>query len=284
MALPALATPGQKLAQARQAFELGKYDQAVPLLNYLLYPNAQLSSRDDLIEAHLLLGLAHLELGNAGDAGREIEEALYLDSTLTLDPLVFSEKAIAFVEQRKKEVLERARRDTEARAEAVARERLRQLLENTIVLERRPYYINFIPFGAGQFQNGQSGKGIAFFVSEMVTGGVSLGLFAWQVSKYGYNGTVPDDEAGTVRRVQQAQIVAGGLCLAIMAWGILDSLRNYQSTTRVPADESLLPDDLKPDKLKPKKRQRDRDNLTSSFRIAPSIGPTSGGLVMTLEF
>ena len=275
------ATPAQKLAEARQEFELGNYNQAAPLLNYLLYPTAQLSSRNDLIEAHLLLGLCYLELGNRVDATREIEEALYLDSNLTLDPLVFSEKAIAFVAERKREVEERARRDAEARVDAEARERLRKLLENTIVLERRPYFINFIPMGAGQFQNGQRTKGIILFVSEAALGGLSIGLFAYQLNRYGYNGIVPPGDIAFVNRLQIAQIVSGSLCLAVVAYGIVDSLVYYRSTTRVPADESLIPDEFK--KNNPTSAGKTREDR-SSLRVTPMVDANSASLVMTWEF
>ncbi|MEM9494018.1 MAG: hypothetical protein AAGC55_33030, partial [Myxococcota bacterium] len=58
------AAPAQTLDQARQDFQLGKYQEAVPILNLLLYPKEQLSRRADLVEAHLLLGLAYLELSD----------------------------------------------------------------------------------------------------------------------------------------------------------------------------------------------------------------------------
>ena len=41
--------------------------------------------------------------------------------------------------------------------------------------EVRPYYVNLIPFGAGQFQNGQRCKGLAFAISEATTAGLSAG-------------------------------------------------------------------------------------------------------------
>lgn len=293
---PLGATPGQKLAEARRAFELGEYETAVPLLSYLLYPTAQLSSRDDLMEAHLLLGLAHLELGNQGDAKREIEEALFLDSKLSLDPLVFSARAIEFVEERRREVEERAERDAKARVEADARERLRELLENTIVIERRPFFINFIPFGAGQFQNGHRNKGIAFAVSEAALCGLSVGVFGYLFNEYGFNGVVPSADADRARQLQGVQAVSGGLCLAVMTYGVVDSLVYYESTTRVPANESLLPDELKEPRQqsrnqRPRRPQRQRRPVArrpSSVGLRPIVrpvaGPRSGGVIMTWEF
>lgn len=269
---PGHAAPAEQLAEAREAVRLRRYEQAIPVLTYLLYPNARLSNRADLVEAHVLLGVSHFETGNRVDAHREIDEALFLDDSIALDPLLFSEEAIAFFEERKQTFLERVRSEEETRKLAEERAQLRRLLENMIVIERKPYYINFVPFGAGQFQNGHDGKGIFFFVSQTVLGGTSAGLWVWQVGKYGYNGTVPRDEVGSVLAVQQVQIATGVACLGLMVAGIIDSLIHYESTTRRPADESLIPADLKP---------RDRGK-ESSWKLAPA--PAGTGAVITWEF
>ena len=52
-------------------------------------------------------------------------------------------------------------------------------------VERRPYAVNFLPFGAGQFQNEQRGKGWAFLGAETVLGAVSLGAFIANFMVYG---------------------------------------------------------------------------------------------------
>jgi hypothetical protein len=269
---PGHAAPAEQLAKAREAVRLRRYEEAIPVLTYLLYPNARLSSRADLVEAHVLLGVSHFETGNRVDAHRELDEALFLDDSIALDPLLFSGEAIAFFEERKQIFLERVRSEEETRKLAEERAQLRRVLENMIVIERKPYYINFVPFGAGQFQNGHDGRGIFFFVSQTVLGGTSAGLWGWQVGKYGYNGTVPRDEVGTVLAVQQVQIATGVACLGLMVAGIIDSLIHYESTTRRPADESLIPANLKP---------RERGN-ESSWKLAPA--PAGTGAVITWEF
>ncbi|MEM9490553.1 MAG: hypothetical protein AAGC55_15505, partial [Myxococcota bacterium] len=165
-----------------------------------------------------------------------------------------------------------------ARQAAEDRERLRQLLENTVVIERRPYFINFIPFGAGQFQNGHRRKGIALFVSQAALAGTSMGLFWWQVSAFGFSGSVAPDRIDTVNRVQALQLTTGGLCLALMAYGIIDSLIYYQSATRVPADPSLLP------QLSGTRRGPGPTPARAGLRLVPMAGPSSAGMLMSLEF
>ncbi len=278
----ASATPAERLAEAREAFRQGRYDQAIPLLTYLLYPDVRLSDRAELVEAHILLAVAHFESGARADARREVEEALFLDDTMTLDSLLFSDEAIAFFEERKQAFQERVQREAEARALAEERDRLRLALENMIVIERKPYYINFVPFGAGQFQNGQNKKGIFFFVSQALFGGASMGLWTWQVSTYGLNGAVPLDEVDRVFYVQQAQIATGAACIGLMVWGIIDSLIYYESTTQRPADESLLPDDFKPAGSPSSHILRRSPSSRPRFDLAPT--PHGASAVMTWEF
>lgn len=269
------ATPTELLSQARSAFQMGKYDEAVPLLSYLLYPSVQLSRRSDLVEAHVLLGVGYFELGNRGEAKREFEEALFLDSELALDPLLFSESVVTFFEESKREFIERGRRDNEARALAEERDRLREALANMTVFEQKSLFINFVPFGAGQFQNGDKLKGIAFFASELVLGGLSAGAWYWQVEKYGLSGRVPNEEVGTVQKVQYLQLGTGIAFFVVTAGGIIDALLNYEPITRLPADESLLPDDLK---LRP------RGPKQSGLHLIPTAGPSGGGILMSWEF
>src|SRR5690606_22290788 len=120
----------------------------------------QLSDARELAEAHLLLGLCHLEGGNDAQADRELEEALLLDPQMSLDPLVFSARALARFSQKQAELSARAKGEAEKAEVARERLRLRKLIDNMVVLEKRSYWVNFVPFGAGQFQNGQRKKGL----------------------------------------------------------------------------------------------------------------------------
>jgi tetratricopeptide (TPR) repeat protein len=276
----ASAAPSADLVRAREAFQRGDYPVAIPLLNYLLYPTPRLSDRSELAEAHLLLGVAYFETGNHGEARAEFDKALRQDEGLQLDPLFVSKEAVDFFERSKDAFKKKAKEDADKRRLAEELAAYRKALANLIVIEKRPYYVNFIPFGAGQFQNGDNGKGIFFSVAQGLTGGTSAIIFGYHAIKYGFGGQVPREEASGVRRQQQIQIGAGIACLGLMAWGIVDSLMNYEPAIQRTADESLLPDDFKPDL--PRRRRGKRG--PSSFRITPAPQPGGGGVVMSWEF
>lgn len=273
----ASAAPSDELEEARALFQRGDFGSAIPKLNFLLYPEARLSALQDLVEAHLLLGVAYYETGDRVAAAREFEETLFLDADAALDPNIFSEGAVTFFEETKKDLEDRFEREAEMRRLAEERDRYRRALENLVVIEKRPYYVNFIPFGAGQFQNGHTRKGIFFFVSQAVLGGTSAGIFLWQWGKYGIGGLVPTiEEQRTVQRLQYVQIATGSLALGIMAWGIIDALIYYEPTQRTAADPSLLPDEFVPPGpgVPP----------ASSFRLIPFASPEGGGVSLSWEF
>jgi hypothetical protein len=265
------ATPAQELEHARELFRSHDWSTAIPALNYLLYPNPRLSAPEDLIEAHVLLGVCGFENGDRKLARAEFESALAMNPDLELDTLLFSTTAVDYFHDVKKDLLDRERRDAEQRRLAEENDRLQALLASMVVIERRPYYINFIPFGAGQFQNGDRGKGLFFSTSEGVTGAVSAGIWLYLVQKYGLPGTIPanPDEVHTARRLQQIEIGTGGACLALMAWGIVDSLIHYRPSVQRKADESLLPPDLR----KP-----------ASKAPTPAITPVRGGASLSLTW
>lgn len=288
-ATPAAATPAEDLARGREAFRRGDCQTALPLLNYLLYPSPRLAQTSDLVEAHVLLGVCAFETGDRLTASREFEEALFLQSDLSLDGnALFSRAVIDFFDDVRAAVLERGRRDAERRALAEERERLRRYKESLIVYEVRPYYVNFIPFGAGQFQNGERGKGLAFAASQVATGALSAGIWLYLVGEYGIGGTVPDQDVDRVRRLQEIEVGAGIACLGLVAWGVVDSLLNYKPRVKVEGDDKLLPPDLTPPAddapRTPRRAPRQRPPESSSLRLAPVPLPGGAGAALTWDF
>ena len=274
LASSAHATPGDDLEKARGEFLSRNYGDAIPLLNYLLYPSARLADPDDLAEAHVLYGACAFETGDTGTARKEFEAALDMKPEFVIDTQRFSAGAVHFFDITKQAVEDRRKKDAQERALADERDRLRRYRESLVVYEVKSYYVNYIPFGAGQFQNGEHAKGLWFATTEGATGAISAGIWIYLVGTYGFNGRVPPQDAGFARTLQQIEIGAGGVCLGLMAWGIIDSLRHYHPRSQVEADDSLLPPDLRKKPPPPPK---------SSFYITPAIVPDGMGVVFTWE-
>jgi hypothetical protein len=270
-ARPAAATPADEMNTARDAFRRRDWQAAMPVLSSLLYPTPRLSSEEDLYEAHLLLGMCAFEGNDRLTATREFEEAIALQLNRKLGTGVFSDEAVALYEERRRALEEKYRLDAEKRELALEREKYRRLIEAMVVVEKRDYYVNFIPFGAGQFQNKQTTKGILFASAQGVTGALSAGIWMYLVGSYGLSGTVPNEDANDVRLLQQVEIGSGAVFLGLAAWGIVDALVNYKPTVVRRPDESLLPPGMKPE-------------AKSTTLLAPTPLPGGAGVVMSWEF
>ncbi len=274
-AAPAAASPAEELNSARDAFRRRDWQAAMPILSSLLYPTPRLSSEEDIYEAHLLLGMSAFEASDRLTATREFEEAIALQLERKLGTGVFSDDAVALYEERRQAIVEKYRLDAEKRALALEREKYRRMIEAMVVVEKRDYYVNFIPFGAGQFQNQQTRKGIFFATAQGVTGAVSAGIWMYLVGSYGLSGTVPSADANDVRLLQQIEIGAGAAFLGLAAWGIVDALVNYKPSVVRKPDESLLPPDLRPTA---------KSTTKPTTHLVPTPYPGGAGVVMTWEF
>ena len=267
----ASASPADEMNTARDAFRRSDWQAAMPVLSSLLYPTPRLASEEDVYEAHLLLGMCAFESNDRLTATREFEEAIALQLDRKLGTGVFSDAAIALYEERRHAMAEKYKLDAEKRALALEREKYRRLVEAMVIVEKRDYYVNFIPFGAGQFQNNQNTKGILFASAQGLTGAVSAGIWMYLVGSYGLSGEVPESDANTVFRLQQIEIGAGAAFFGLAAWGIVDALVNYKPSIVRRPDETLLPPGMRPAK-KP------------TARLAPTPLPGGGGVVMSWEF
>jgi hypothetical protein len=262
----AAASPSQDLERLRQSFREHDYQSARVLATYLLYPDEKLAQPVDLVEAHVILGASDFETGHRAEAKLEFEKALQIQPEKTLTDMLFSEA--------------RARRDAELRKIADERERIRKYRESLVVVERRSFGVNFVPFGAGQFQNKQPGRGVLFATSQGVAAGISVGIFVYLAGKYGIVANVPPGDFPGVRQLEQVEIGAGVAFWALYTWGVVDSLLHYKPRVQVEGDDSLLPPLAEPpDARKP----RPKTSLGDRLHLAPMLTPHGGGIGLTWE-
>lgn len=263
----ARATPSEDFSNARQKFLTGAYQETVALITPLLYPPPpKLTTEQEAAEAHLLLAVAYYEMGQILAAEREWKEALKIDQGLTVGPPAFNEKQSEFFTERK-EAYERERR---LREEAETKQRI---IDNMVVIDRSNFYYNLIPLGVGQFQNDQTGKGLAFLFSQLGFGGASVGIWVFQGLRYGFrNGKVPTEELDAAETLQAIQIGTGAIALGLIAWGVVDAFVYYEPTR----SRKLRPDEIE-DVLPPKKP-------ATTFRITPAVGPDYAGAGLSVEF
>jgi tetratricopeptide (TPR) repeat protein len=279
----ASASPAQDLDRARQSFRQHDYDAAMKLATFLLYPDEKLALPGDLVEAHVILGASNFETGHRAEAKTEFEKALQIQPDKSLTDLLFSEGAIRLFDETKADIEARAERDAQLRKLADERERIRRYKESLVIVERRSFGVNFVPFGAGQFQNKQRVRGVLFAAGEGLTGGISVGVFLYLASKYGLDAKVPVLDGPGVRRLQQVEIGTGIAFFALYAWGVVDSLLHYKPRVQIEGDDALLPSlrDLPPDTRK--KPAPKKTSVLDRLHVTPMITPDGAGLGLTWE-
>jgi hypothetical protein len=252
-------TPREAFDRGRTAFGRAEYKRAIEILHPLLYPETLLDSEGELVQARRMLGVSHLFENQPDEARKEFRKLLELRPDYRFDPLLDPQRVVDFFNAVVKEeegtiaVIEKRRRqrDQELAEERRRREAARlPPVHSAVVYERHSFLVNLLPFGAGQFQNGQRKKGWMFLSTETALAGISVGAFAANLALYGLaprrtcremqpldvdglQGECPKpliDYSGenTSRWLTRVQLVSGGLFYAVAIWGIVDAIRHYQ--------------------------------------------------------
>jgi hypothetical protein len=178
-----------ELKRAKDRFEFGAYaDCAGTLRPYLA--TAPALSDEQAIEAWRMLGISEYHLGDLPQARAAFVNLLSFDPDYGLDaflvppPIVdFFDKvkkehepALAPLRERRRELREQQRLAEEAKRRLLAAEQARTGASTKLIrVQERLYLLNWLPLGAGQFQNGDRTKGTAIAAAQIVAGLVNLG-------------------------------------------------------------------------------------------------------------
>lgn len=188
--LPAigLAAPPPDLKRARDRYEFGAYADAAGAVREILARRKDLPEAD-VVEAYRILGLSEFQLGDRGAARSAFVSLLSIDPDYALDPFLVPPQIVEFFDQVKRQaepelaplrerrrlLREQERLAEEARRKLLAEEAARSGPPSKVVLvQERIYLFNWLPFGAGQFQNGETGKGTTIAVSQVLLGAANI--------------------------------------------------------------------------------------------------------------
>lgn len=268
-------TAEQSFQKAKAAYERGAYKKVISLLRPLLYPKNLLSEKKMQLSAHKMLGISHVFEKNRLAAEQSFMAILAEEPKFRLDPLVDPPAAVGIFEavrkrsaemlrkieeaqraEERRQLEEQKRREDELRQLREAAKRGAQMVERTV--QRHPYWLNFIPFGVGQFQNGHRKKGAFLLTAQLLTAGTSLGMALGYRLAFPDGRYRPEDET-KVDVLRAGQVISGALFWALVVYGVLDALNYYKS-------ESV--------------RER-RYKISRGFSIAPAATPGGAGLKIT---
>ncbi len=250
--------PNEDLQRGKNAYDRGEFARAVEIVRPLLSPEMRLQTEGQIVQAHRILGVSYLFERQQAEAAREFRKLLQLVPDYHFDPLLDPPEVVDFFNNVRKGY-EAELADLEARRKAMDQARLRDKEEcekaraGPTVIEKRvgrnSFVVNFVPFGAGQFQNGQRKKGWAFLVSETVLGAVSVGAFATNLAVFGFRpqrscrydvgstacpaDAIDHTDENRSRWLTRIQVASGAMFFGAMAWGILDAIYFYKPETQL---------------------------------------------------
>lgn len=247
-------TAPPELKRAKDRFEFGAYADAAGALRQMLAGKPELTEAETL-DAYRMLGIAEYQLGDRAAARAafvtllSVEPDYALDAFLVPPPIVEffdavkkeHEPALAPLRERRRELREQQRLAAEAKRRLLAEEEARTGPPSKIVrLEERLYLFNWLPLGAGQFQNGDRAKGTAIAAGQLVLGLVNVAAIV-------IHNQIADDRTRTcisgqpdcsrppysdsdrilLRRVEVVKYVSAGLFWALYGYGVWDAHRNF---------------------------------------------------------
>ncbi len=248
-----LAAPPE-LKRAKDRYEFGAYNEAAAALRQLLKGAPQLSDAE-AIDAYRMLGISEYQLGDKAAARAAFVNLLSVEPDYALDAFLVPpaiveffdgvkkehEAALAPLRDRKRELREQQRLADEAKRKLLSEEQSRTgPPEKVVLVEERVYLFNWLPFGAGQFQNGEKAKGTAIAAGEIVLGLVNISaiLFHNQIAQDRTRTCVSgqagcsnppyyDSDRQLLSQVDTVKYVSAGLFWALYAYGVWDAHRNF---------------------------------------------------------
>jgi hypothetical protein len=248
-----LAAPPE-LKRAKDRFEFGAYADAAGTLRQMLAGTPQLTDAE-AVDAYRMLGIAEYQLGDKLAARAAFVNLLSfepdygLDAFLVPPPIVEffdavkkeHEPTLAPLRERRRELREQQRMADEARRRLITEEQARTGPPGKVVrVEDHVYLFNWMPLGAGQFQNGDRAKGTAIAAGQIVLGlvNVSAIVFHNQIAQ-DTSRTCISGQAGCSRppysdsarkllsQIDAVKYVSAGMFWVLYGWGVWDAHRNY---------------------------------------------------------
>jgi hypothetical protein len=269
------------LEKAHNAYIAHKYDDAESRLRALLDPKTStLKDPDAIADARMYLGAVLLAEKKNEEAATVFDSLVIDRQSYEPDPLRVNLEAIdAFTDAkaRNREKVaamqaeqvrlaqeEKAKLENERQKQATRLAMLEKMASTELVIERHSRWLALVPFGAGQFQNGQTADGWLFLVGEGLLASataVASGLSVYYEEK-GFTASQQKD-AGTATAYTHAahwagitdEVIAGGLVMA-MVGGII-----HAQATFVP------------------ERVEVRTRALPPLSLTPIIGPAGIGII-----
>jgi hypothetical protein len=223
----ALAAPTaaetEAFAKGRQKYDEGKHAEAAQYFAIAIDGAAPTIKDSGLVNrGRMIWGASAMYIGKIADARDQFERILKSDPKFEPDPILFPEGVLAefrrIREKLEKEAAEKAKGDEKTKRIAALEAEVGRLTKRVVQLEtwgrqesvvtRRSRVVASLPFGVGQFQNGETALGVFFAATEVIT------LTAATIS-FAYLASLPRDpvDANEARNAASAARVVNWISL-----------------------------------------------------------------------
>lgn len=250
-----------ELARMVGLYEAGKYAECASDLGVLLEPSGPRPLREpEIIEnARIYLAACLIGSGRIDQADGPLRDAILENPQMkTPDSLVFPPPVIErflLVRETLTSEIEKAEEEARAKAAAAAAieadrqrqeiERVRALerlaQEETVVIQNRRW-IAAVPFGVGQFQNGDDGLGWVFLTSEAILGATTLTALAMQTYLTLQASDLQNPENNSVLETWNTLLDVGSYgLLSVAALGVIEAQLSFEPEVRFKKPRPLPP-------------------------------------------
>jgi hypothetical protein len=188
-ARPGHADDATEMERGKNSYDAGRYAEGAERFRQMLDPASPGVLGDGAVieRARTYYAACLIALGQNAAAEAQIEKVIRQNPLYAPDPVVFPGKVVdrfTDVKARLKTEIEAAMRAAERAARAKEEKSrseqadylatLQQRAGEETILVRRSRLVASIPFGVGQFQNGQDGLGYLFLISEALLAGTGI--------------------------------------------------------------------------------------------------------------
>jgi len=262
---PSRAKAGEfeDFAHAQEAYDAGDFETAVTRFEALVGGAIpRLTQRLLIIESRKYLGASYFFVGRRRQAVEQFEALLAEEEDYQLDRVLFPREVVdLFVEVRERVVEARRRAEEQGQQEEEARRRreaerllqerarllrLQELAGRQVVERENSRLVATVPFGAGQFQNGNKPLGWLLLVGEGAALATAITTFVVYASLPNDPNRPPTDPAA-VEDLSSTLRVVNWISLATFAaaalGGVFEAHLSFVAVDREERDREL-PDDL----------------------------------------
>jgi len=224
----------EALSRAKVLYEYGQYPEMVDLLNTGL--EKATFSEDQLEDVHRMLGVGYYIVNNRPKSSEHFLRMLTKNPDAELDP--------AYVPPAIIKHFETIKRENRSLLEMIKAQRSDSPTKTKFERIHNPYFVNFIPFGAGQFQNREPTKGALFLSGQILALGINVTAYFVSLNLESKDGYYSTGNSARAKEWQIVQYTSLGVFVALMIGGIIDAAVNHEPFTFVAVEPEATEDQI----------------------------------------